>query len=105
MTTVNKPYTYKVGKGQVTFVFMSEEEAENYKKIMEAFDKKDKGLDGQHFALGMFKDEKTKKYNLVKIVYNPLTNEAFVDSIEETSTLLSHAGNEFKRAAVRLKIV
>lgn len=101
-----KPVTQKLETGQCTFVYMSQEEAEEYSAVLLAYEKaKNSGVIEGHTALGLHQNSETKRWDMVTITYNPLTKDAKIDKIEEVATLKRYAVGKFRQKLEKLKLV
>lgn len=106
-----KPRVVKLASpGQATLIYMSEEKADEYEKLLLNYDAgkaaaKDSGSALEHTAVGMFLDPADNQYKIVEIQYSPLTREAKFGTIEPAATLKNRATDKFKLRLMRLKLV
>lgn len=104
-----KPRVVKLASpGQATLIYMSEEKADEYEKLLLNFDAGKEAAGGAQLdgvALSLIQNPVTKAYELVTIRFSPLTREAKLDSIKEVATHKNRAVEAFKIALIRNKLV
>lgn len=101
----NKPYTVKLKHGQATFAYQNKEQAEAYERALLAVDGKEINVECGNTAIGLCQNAETKRWELAVIKFNPVTKEAFVESVKEVAINKGTAAQHFKSAAIKLKIV
>jgi hypothetical protein len=101
-----KPHIVKLSKGgQATFVYMPQERAEAYERALLSVDGDQVNVDCNITAIGLCQNPESKRWELAVIKFNPLTKQAFVESVKEVSINKGTAAQHFKKAAIDLKIV